>query len=150
MECPYCKEEIRDGAIKCKHCGSMLATSGGGDGTLTLGELFFSFQGRVTRSTYWLKYYLPYIAIYVLLIGLDVVAGSADTNAGIGIFSGIFALAAIWPSLAISVKRCHDRNRSGWFLLIGLIPIVNFWLLIELGFLRGTEGPNQYGPDPLA
>ncbi len=42
------------------------------------------------------------------------------------------------------------RNRTGWFLLIGLIPLVSIWLVVELGFLRGTVGPNRFGPDPLA
>ncbi len=57
------------------------------------------------------------------------------------LFSFVFLVAASWPSLAVGVKRSHDRNRSGWFLLIGLIPIIgSIWLLIELGFLRGTIG----------
>jgi uncharacterized membrane protein YhaH (DUF805 family) len=49
----------------------------------------------------------------------------------------------------VGVKRCHDRNRSGWFLLIGWLPIMNLWLFIELGFLAGTVGPNRFGlPEP--
>ncbi|MAD39833.1 MAG: hypothetical protein CMO30_03750 [Tistrella sp.] len=67
-----------------------------------------------------------------------------------GLFSGLFSLAAIWPSLAIGARRCHDRGRSGWFQLIMLIPLIGWiWLLVEIGFLRGTEGPNRFGPDPL-
>ena len=53
--------------------------------------------------------------------------------------------------IMLGIKRCHDRDRSGRFLLIGLIPIVGaIWLLVDLGFLRGTAGPNGFGPDPLA
>ena len=151
MECPYCREEILEGAIKCKHCASILTEYNGGDNTLSISQLLFSFQGRITRATYWLKYFLPYIGIYVLTIILDVVLGSFDNKSGIGVMSGIFSLIALYPSLAVSVKRCHDRNRSGWFLLIGLIPIIGaIWLFIELGCLRGTEGINKYGRDPLA
>lgn len=50
----------------------------------------------------------------------------------------------------IEVKRCHDRGRSGWFLLINFIPIIGaLWLWVELCFLRGTKGPSRFGPDPL-
>jgi uncharacterized membrane protein YhaH (DUF805 family) len=57
----------------------------------------------------------------------------------------------LWPWIAVSVKRFHDRGRSGWFLLIALIPFFGaLWLLIELGFLRGTPGPNRFGSYPLA
>jgi len=52
--------------------------------------------------------------------------------------------------LAVYTKRWHDRNKSGWWSLILLIPIVGpIWMLVELGFLRGTEGTNNYGPDPI-
>ena len=55
----------------------------------------------------------------------------------------------VWIGLALAVKRCHDRDKSGWFLLIGFIPIIGgVWLLVELGFLDGTQGPNRFGPSP--
>jgi uncharacterized membrane protein YhaH (DUF805 family) len=55
----------------------------------------------------------------------------------------------IWPSLAVSAKRWHDRDKSAWWILVGLIPIIgNIWILIENGFLRGTEGSNRFGDDP--
>lgn len=117
---------------------------------MPISQLLFSFQGRISRSTYWLKYFLPYIGIYILMIVLDIVSGTFDARSDIGVFSGIFSLVAIYPSLAISVKRCHDRDRSGWFLLVGLIPLVNIWLLVELGFLKGTPGENKYGSDSLS
>ena len=54
------------------------------------------------------------------------------------------------PNIAAGVKRCHDRDRSGWFVFIVLIPLVGtLWYLIEIGFLRGTFGSNKYGADPL-
>ena len=55
-----------------------------------------------------------------------------------------------WIGFALYIKRCHDRDRSGWYLLIALIPFVGLlWIWIELGLLRGTVGPNRFGPDPL-
>jgi uncharacterized membrane protein YhaH (DUF805 family) len=63
----------------------------------------------------------------------------------------IVNLLLLWPAVAVSVKRWHDRNRSGWWILINLLPIIGWaWALIENGLLRGTAGPNRFGADPLA
>ncbi len=57
-------------------------------------------------------------------------------------------LVVIWPAIAISIKRWHDRGKSGWWILIGFVPLIGgLWALIDL---PGTSGTNQYGPDPLA
>lgn len=64
-----------------------------------------------------------------------------------------FAVAVLqmWISLALAIKRFHDRDRKGWWLLIVLIPIIGIlWVFVVLGFLKGTEGANRFGPDPLA
>ena len=118
--------------------------------TESFSRLYFSFDGRVSRSSYWLKFMLPYSVIYIVLAMLDMGSGSFDPTIGYGTYSGLFTLAGIIPSLAMGAKRCHDRDRSGWFLLVGLIPLVNIWLLIEVWFIKGTEGVNQYGPDPMS
>jgi len=62
---------------------------------------------------------------------------------------GLFALAIIVPYIGVGIRRLHDVNKSGWFLLLGLIPLVNFYLLYLL-VIEGTIGDNQYGPDPKA
>ncbi len=116
---------------------------------MSIQQLLFSFHGRISRSTYWLKFYLPYMGIYILMIGLDIAIGSFDKEAGVGMFTGIFWLISIYSVIVINIKRIHDRNRIGWFLLLGLIPFVNIWVMIELGFLKGSEGSNDYGDDPL-
>lgn len=111
----------------------------------TAADILFSFEGRINRARYW-GYSM------VLMVGLIVIAGLGLLFAGeIGFWSsyGIALLFVIWPGMALGVKRCHDRNRSGWFMLVSLIPIVSIWYLVEIGFLRGTEGPNDYGEDPL-
>jgi uncharacterized membrane protein YhaH (DUF805 family) len=117
---------------------------------MTISQLLFSFQGRITRSTYWLKYILPVVVICIILNICSLILIKDGTNTGIITLFSLLMLAIIYPSLAISAKRCHDRGRSGWFLLLNLVPLVNIWVFIELGFLRGTVGDNQYGPDPLA
>jgi uncharacterized membrane protein YhaH (DUF805 family) len=106
----------------------------------------FSFEGRITRRDYWLRFALP---LFVITLVLDGLASAADF-AGLNVISLLINLFLMWPSFAVGAKRCHDRDRSGWFQLILLIPLVGaVWLLIELGFLRGTVGPNRFGPDPL-
>jgi uncharacterized membrane protein YhaH (DUF805 family) len=80
---------------------------------------------------------------------IDVAMGTFNTQSGYGIASIIVGLIFMWPMLAIQIKRCHDRNRSGWFMLVFLIPLVNLWPAIEIAFLKGTDGPNRFGDDPL-
>lgn len=112
--------------------------------TMTLAQVYFSFNGRIGRQTYWLKGVLP---ILVLSIIFGIIEGATPTySAYSGVPTALWRLLVIWPSLALTVKRWHDRNKSGWWVLIGLIPVVGLiWAFIETGFLKGTEGPNQFG-----
>jgi len=115
---------------------------------MTLSQIYFSFEGRIPRSTYWLKYYLPMMGISILAAILDFSAGTFNEDYSIGLYSSIASLLLIYPSIAIYVKRVHDRGRTGWFVLLMAIPLVNIWPAVEVMFLRGTYGPNQYGEDP--
>lgn len=117
---------------------------------MALKELLLSPKGRVNRSTYWLKYMLPYFVLYIVAIFADISLGMFDEATGFGVISGIFALIALYPSIAISIKRCHDRGRTGWFNLIAFIPLVNLWYIVEVLFLKGTDGSNKYGEAPAA
>ncbi len=111
----------------------------------TLGEILFSFEGRINRAIYW-GYSLAITVAMMLFIGVGF-AVSGDVGGGISAVIGVVAMG--WSSLALNVKRCHDRNRSGWFVLVSAIPIVSIWYLIDIGFGAGTYGDNDYGPDPL-
>ena len=113
-------------------------------------QLLFSFQGRINRSIFWLKFSVPMMLGYLIAWLLDVNLGTSFQPGNVGVIYLLYGLAAIYPSIAVNVKRAHDRGRSGWFILLFLVPLLNIWPAIELGFLRGTLGPNQYGPDPLA
>ncbi len=76
-------------------------------------------------------------------------ARSADHE--LAYLAGPLGLALTVVNILVTIKRAHDRDRSGWFLLIVFIPFIgSLWLLIELGFLRGTVGGNRFGPDPVA
>lgn len=107
--------------------------------------LLFSFEGRINRAKFWAGVGVMW-AVAVIIFAI---AGAV--NSGFMWFiASLFSLLIIWPSLAVSIKRWHDRNKSGWWVLIGLVPIIGgLWALIETGFLAGTIGPNQYGLDPL-
>jgi len=107
--------------------------------------LLFQFDGRINRAKFW----WGVGALFVGYLILGVVFQLIDSGAIRGLL-GLVYFAFIWPSLAVSIKRWHDRDKSGWWVLISFIPIIGgIWALIETGFLEGTSGPNQYGPDPL-
>ena len=107
--------------------------------------LFFSFEGRINRAKFWLGIVVLWAVVWVLAL----IAAATDSGFLWWLIS-IVGLLLIWPSLALSIKRWHDRNKSGWWVLIGLVPIIGgIWALIETGFLPGTVGPNEYGLDPL-
>jgi len=109
-------------------------------------QIFLGFRGRISRRTWWLYGVAALLGLGVLLTVLLRVAGAAEDTAAV-----LVTLLLLWPTLAVSVKRWHDRGRSGWWVLVGLIPIVGpLWVLVANGLLRGQPGPNRYGADPKA
>lgn len=109
---------------------------------LTLAEIYLSFDGRINRSTYWLKYVLPVVALSIVVMIID---GLIGTN---GILLLIYQVALIYPAIAVTAKRWHDRDKSGWWILINFVPLIGgIWAFIENGCLRGTEGNNRFGPE---
>ncbi len=124
---------------------------------MPLKELLFSFNGRIRRSQYWLTAIVVSLAFSVIfgtIIGIVAAANMRAFEQGTvpAIFWIVYFLSFIpiaWVSLALLVKRWHDRDKSGWWALIVLIPLVGpIWQLIECGFLDGTQGPNKFGPSP--
>ncbi len=107
--------------------------------------LLFSFEGRINRAKYWLG--VVAVAIVPWLFFMLAIAVNSTFLYWIAV---LVSLITIWPSLAIHIKRWHDRGKSGWWILIVFVPFIGWiWALIETGFLPGTPGPNEYGPDPL-
>jgi uncharacterized membrane protein YhaH (DUF805 family) len=122
-------------------------------------DLLFSFQGRANRAKWWLValgILVVEVILFAAIFGGAAMSGDPEQiAAAIGPFASIvifvFAVIATWISIAVAVKRYHDRNKSGWWVLIVFVPVIGgLWYLIECGFLSGTTGPNTYGPDPLA
>jgi uncharacterized membrane protein YhaH (DUF805 family) len=148
---------------------------------MNLTTLLFSFQGRVIGPN-WLVA-LIYLAVFVCFvltfIGLGISSAISSTGALISyllvaIFVIVSLLLAIWSSIAVGIKRLHDRDQSGWWMLVfwevstivsllqetaaapsskfilGIGSLaVTVWVIVELGCLRGTQGPNRFGSDPL-
>lgn len=107
---------------------------------------YANFHGRALRSEFW------YFVLFLLLAGTCV--GAIDllafgTRDGAGPLALIFTLATLLPNIAVSVRRLHDHNKSGWLLLLVLIPFVGAVLLIVWWCQRGDEGPNRFGPPQL-
>ena len=110
-----------------------------------LKRYLFSFRGRATRLEYWM-YNVALICVSFIL-GFIFIALGDEVG---GIVLVVFYLFFIWSLIAIQVKRWQDRDKSGWWILINLVPIIgSIWALIDNGFLRGTEGMNRFGEDPL-
>jgi uncharacterized membrane protein YhaH (DUF805 family) len=89
------------------------------------------------------------ILVSIVLAGIDALLfGTLDSGMGVGLLSGIYGLAILIPSLAVSVRRLHDIDRSGWWILIALVPLIGTIVLLVFALLEGTAGPNRYGPNP--
>jgi uncharacterized membrane protein YhaH (DUF805 family) len=112
---------------------------------------YATFSGRAPRAEYW--WYLLFNVLLILAMTLlDVLIIGIETvnYYGTGPLSAITSLALIIPSLAVTVRRLHDRDKSGWWIFIGLVPLFGFIYLFVQYVSRGTDGPNRFGQDPLA
>lgn len=121
-------------------------------------DLFLSLNGRIGRMQFW----IGFVGLIILSIVLQfIMAGigfstevdpeTLELPSGFWIAFLIPILVTLWPSICIYGKRYHDRNKSAWWMMIAFIPLIGvIWMIVELGFLKGTEGSNDYGPDPLA
>jgi uncharacterized membrane protein YhaH (DUF805 family) len=158
-------------------------------------QLLFSFKGRIQRLYFWVTSLVVGVVVGMLTSTFQFVAQSygmgeinpegneLEPTGPLSIALFVVALANMWINFALSVKRLHDRDRTGWWLLVLYLVIIvavllgvvtlslpegqrqplegaavgvvmassvlMLWLVIEIGFLKGTQGPNRYGPDPL-
>ncbi|WP_165188187.1 DUF805 domain-containing protein [Caulobacter soli] len=138
---------------------------------MTILQKLFSFQGRLRRRDYWLLGLLIGVVTVAVVVLLLLAFGVKPEDERLS----LAGLLVIWPSLAMMVKRIHDRNKSGWLALVYWVPsiasnivdmapadsfvaprmglkivagIIGLWFLIEFGFMDGTQGPNRYGKSP--
>jgi uncharacterized membrane protein YhaH (DUF805 family) len=105
------------------------------------------FSGRSRRKEYW--YYVLFVAIISIVLSIiDGLFGTYHRSTGAGLLSTIFSLAVLIPSIAVSVRRLHDIDRTGWWVLISLVPLVGWIVLLVFHVQDSTPGTNRYGPNP--
>ncbi|NUK01020.1 DUF805 domain-containing protein [Streptomyces lunaelactis] len=100
------------------------------------------FSGRARRQEYWM--------FFLFNVGISIVLAILDAVLGTSILQLIYAVAVFLPSLGVAVRRLHDTDRSGWWLLIGLVPLVGFIILIVFLASEGKAHENAHGPNPKA
>lgn len=116
------------------------------DDPLPLWRLWLDPRGRIGRRGFWLQGVVALTVVALVLRLLGDVARLPQEQVDEWV-----SLLLAWPTLAVSAKRWHDRDRSGWWVLVLLIPVVGvIWLLADNGFVRGTRGSNRFGPEPKA
>lgn len=107
---------------------------------------YADFQGRASRSEYW------YFTLFNILIGIavSVVVGILGNIIGsaASLLSAVYSLGLLVPGVCLAIRRMHDTGKSGWWLLLGLVPIVGFIIVIVLLVMDSEADRNQYGPNP--
>jgi uncharacterized membrane protein YhaH (DUF805 family) len=115
-------------------------------------NVLFSFNGRISRKPFWLGL-LAVALVQIVLSAVLTVLTMSSANEGVSmgtILIGLVMAVMLYPVLAIHAKRWHDRDCTGWKALTLIQGIGGLWDLVEVSFMRGTPGPNRFGPDPLA
>lgn len=120
-----------------------------GDSITSAFRQYATFSGRARRSEYWWFFLFQFLVSIAAAI-VDATIGTDDLfgEGGWGLVQLLVFLPLFLPGLAVSARRLHDTNRSGWWLLIGLIPLVGLIVLLVFFVFDSTPGPNRYGPSP--
>jgi uncharacterized membrane protein YhaH (DUF805 family) len=113
-----------------------------------------SWSGRIGRLQWWLGGLVQAIMLLAVVASVALATSGNDTGGGVKrvalmAIAILLLLLTLWFGIGLSVKRLHDHNKSGWWFFAYFIPVLGFiWQVIECGLLRGSDGPNDYGPDP--
>ena len=108
---------------------------------------YATFSGRARRKEYWM-FFLISALISIVLTLLDILLGTYSVEYEAGLFSGLYSLLILIPSIAVVVRRLHDTNRSGWWILISLIPLIGVIVLFVFMCLDSQPGTNRFGANP--
>lgn len=117
------------------------------DWYITVIKKYAVFSGRARRKEYW-YFVLFNILISIGLSFVDAMVGTVNAETGYGLLGAVYSLAILIPSLAVLVRRLHDTDRSGWWILIGLIPVIGWIVLLVFVVQDSHPGQNQYGANP--
>lgn len=126
----------------------------------TLVQLLFSAKGRINRQKF-LFAVIGWVALIMVMMVISSIftamAMNPDASSFWSVMAGLFGIiniviyiAMMYSSIALQIKRWHDLDRSGWFTLLGFLPIVNLIYAVYVYCVKGTTGDNQFGKDPLA
>jgi uncharacterized membrane protein YhaH (DUF805 family) len=107
------------------------------------------FEGRARRMEYWMFVLINCLIVVVLSV-VDTVVGLFSLGNSIGALTGLYWLVVLVPSVAVTVRRLHDTDRSGWWALLALLPVLGTIVLFVFCVLDGTPGPNRFGENPKA
>ena len=103
---------------------------------------YADFDGRARRKEFWM-----FVLFNILIsLGITLIVGLVSDSLA-SLLSGLYSLAVLVPGIAVGVRRLHDTGKTGWLILLGLIPLINLVLLYFFA-IEGDPGPNEYGPDP--
>jgi uncharacterized membrane protein YhaH (DUF805 family) len=105
------------------------------------------FNGRARRKEYWM-FFLVNIIVSLVLAFVDSKLGLFNPEVGIGTLGTIYGLAILLPAIGVSIRRLHDTGRSGWWMLIGFVPLIGGIVLLVFFVFDSTPGSNEYGPNP--
>ena len=105
------------------------------------------FDGRAQRAEYW-YFFLFSMIISLVFVAIDIATGSFNEETGFGLLSGIYTLAVLIPTIAVGVRRLHDTNRTGWWMLLALVPLIGFIVLIVFFVIDSDQSANEYGKNP--
>lgn len=119
---------------------------------------YADFSGRSRRKEYWMFTLLIFIVLVVLSLVTGGMSSMTDPGSALGgatsgvgsMILGLFYLAILIPALAVQVRRFHDQDKSGWFVLLSFIPVVGALIVLVFMCLEGTRGENRFGQDPKA
>ncbi|HET7193627.1 MAG TPA: DUF805 domain-containing protein [Nocardioides sp.] len=109
---------------------------------------YIGFTGRARRSEYW---WFALFGVIVSIVAdlIDTLLGTMSEDTNVGVVGGIAGLALLLPGIAVAIRRLHDTSRSGWWILIGLVPIVG-WIVLIVFYVQDSHPDNKYGPSPKA
>lgn len=110
-------------------------------------QKYVVFSGRARRPEYW-YWVLFTVLLTILLTIVDTIVGLTVFGVSVGVLSSVASLALLLPSLAVLARRLHDTDRSAWWILLELVPLVGAIILLVWVCLRGTAGPNRFGTEP--
>lgn len=110
---------------------------------------YATFSGRARRKEYWI-FCVCYVAIIFIAAIVDGMMSGSNPKDMSSIMTSLASLALFLPSLAVSVRRLHDTDRSGWWVLVNFIPLIGQLVWFVFVCLEGTKGDNRFGEDPKA